>query len=76
MGRRYPRWEDFLTLREECDPGEVFLTRYWHCHLELDVGAPAQRRCGVTTTPVPATAAAAPGAPENIHKSFSNHFFR
>lgn len=64
VGRRYPRWEDFLTLREECDPGEVFLTRYWRCHLELDVGAPAQRRGGVTTTSVPATAAAAPGAPD------------
>jgi D-arabinono-1,4-lactone oxidase len=26
---RYPRWEDFLALREERDPNNIFLTDYW-----------------------------------------------
>jgi D-arabinono-1,4-lactone oxidase len=26
---RYPRWEDFLTLRASRDPGDTFLTSYW-----------------------------------------------
>lgn len=30
---RYPRWDDFLTLRAELDPGEVFLTDYWRDRL-------------------------------------------
>jgi D-arabinono-1,4-lactone oxidase len=26
---QYPRWDDFLALREQRDPGNIFLTRYW-----------------------------------------------
>jgi hypothetical protein len=26
---QYPRWDDFLALRAERDPGDVFLTDYW-----------------------------------------------
>ena len=26
---QYPRWEDFLRLRAERDPNNIFLTRYW-----------------------------------------------
>jgi hypothetical protein len=32
---RYPRWDDFLRLREECDPDRVFLTDYWAQRLGL-----------------------------------------
>ena len=31
----YPRWDDFLALRAEHDPGNVFLTRYWRDRLGL-----------------------------------------
>ena len=26
---QYPRWDDFLALRAERDPNNIFLTRYW-----------------------------------------------
>jgi len=26
---RYPKWDDFLRLRKDCDPDGVFLTDYW-----------------------------------------------
>jgi FAD/FMN-containing dehydrogenase len=29
LAATYPRWEDFLALRERWDPDGVFLTRYW-----------------------------------------------
>ena len=32
---RYPRWDDFLALRGELDPDEVFLTDYWRDRLGL-----------------------------------------
>lgn len=32
---QYPRWEDFLRLREERDPHNVFLNGYWRDHLGL-----------------------------------------
>ncbi len=32
---RYPRWGDFLALRAELDPDEVFLTDYWRDRLGL-----------------------------------------
>ena len=32
---RYPRWDDFLALRAELDPDEVFLTGYWRDRLGL-----------------------------------------
>ncbi len=32
---RYPKWNDFLTLRKQMDPGGVFLTDYWKTQLGL-----------------------------------------
>ncbi len=31
----YPCWQEFLSLRAELDPDEVFLTRYWRDRLGL-----------------------------------------
>lgn len=39
LSRQYPRWHDFLRVRQELDPGGLFLTRYWRAHLGLDVAA-------------------------------------
>lgn len=30
---RYPRWDDFLALRAQRDPKNIFLTDYWRRHL-------------------------------------------
>ncbi len=40
MATRYPRWNDFLRVRQECDPDEVFLSRYWRRHLGLHTALP------------------------------------
>lgn len=32
---QYPRWDDFLALRERLDPDDVFLTAYWRDRLGL-----------------------------------------
>jgi hypothetical protein len=32
---QYPRWDDFLRLREERDPNNIFLTEYWRDRLGL-----------------------------------------
>ncbi len=31
--KQYPRWDDFMKLRAERDPRNIFLTRYWRRHL-------------------------------------------
>jgi D-arabinono-1,4-lactone oxidase len=31
----FPHWEDWLALRAECDPDDVFLTDYWRARLGL-----------------------------------------
>jgi hypothetical protein len=37
----YPRWEDFLALRERRDPNNIFLTSYWRDRFRLwDAPAP------------------------------------
>ncbi len=33
--KQYPRWEDFLSMRNTLDPNKVFLTRYWERHLGI-----------------------------------------
>jgi FAD binding domain/D-arabinono-1,4-lactone oxidase len=39
---RYPRWDDFLRLRQELDPNNIFLTSYWRERFGLwDAPAPA-----------------------------------
>jgi hypothetical protein len=35
LTERYPHWADFLALRAELDPDEVFLTDYWRDRLGL-----------------------------------------
>ncbi|MBO0769380.1 MAG: hypothetical protein J2O48_11915, partial [Solirubrobacterales bacterium] len=30
-----PRWQNWLALRAECDPDNVFLTEYWRARLGL-----------------------------------------
>ncbi len=30
---QFPRWDDFMKLRSECDPKNIFLTSYWRRHL-------------------------------------------
>jgi hypothetical protein len=35
LADRYPRWNDFLRLRDALDPDEVFLTNYWRDRLGL-----------------------------------------
>jgi D-arabinono-1,4-lactone oxidase len=40
----YPRWEDFLALRERRDPNNIFLTSYWRDRFGLwDAPAPVAR---------------------------------
>jgi FAD/FMN-containing dehydrogenase len=36
---RYPRWDDFMQLRERLDPHQIFVTDYWRSHLGI---APAR----------------------------------
>jgi hypothetical protein len=33
--KQYPKWDDFLALRKELDPDDVFLSKYWREHLGL-----------------------------------------
>jgi hypothetical protein len=33
---QYPRWDDFMALREQVDPHQVFLTDYWREHLGVE----------------------------------------
>ncbi|MDQ3742672.1 MAG: hypothetical protein M3389_17230 [Actinomycetota bacterium] len=41
---QYPRWDDFLALREQHDPSNLFLTQYWRDRLGLwDAPPPAPR---------------------------------
>ncbi|MDW5596004.1 D-arabinono-1,4-lactone oxidase [Conexibacter stalactiti] len=41
---QYPRWDDFLRLRAELDPGNLFLTDYWRDRFGLwDVPRPVPR---------------------------------
>jgi hypothetical protein len=42
---QYPRWDDFLRLRAERDPNNIFLTGYWRDRFGLwDEPAPAPQR--------------------------------
>ncbi len=33
--QHYPRWDDFMALREQWDPHQVFVTDYWRHHLAI-----------------------------------------
>jgi D-arabinono-1,4-lactone oxidase len=42
---QYPRWDDFLRLRGERDPNNIFLTDYWREHFGLwDEPSPVAQR--------------------------------
>lgn len=44
---QYPRWDDFLALRERRDPNNLFLTSYWRDRLGLwDAPAPRAQEPG------------------------------
>jgi hypothetical protein len=43
LASRYPRWKDFLALRAELDPDDVFLTEYWRDHLGVRPRGPQTR---------------------------------
>ncbi len=35
LKRLYPRWDDFMQLREQMDPDQIFVTSYWRGHLGI-----------------------------------------
>ena len=35
LQKQYPKWKDFLSLREKSDPNNIFLTNYWKTHLGI-----------------------------------------
>jgi hypothetical protein len=35
LRRQYPKWDDFMTLRTEMDPHDLFATPYWQQHLGI-----------------------------------------
>jgi hypothetical protein len=35
ISREYPQWNSFMTLREQFDPKQVFVTEYWAEHLDI-----------------------------------------
>jgi len=43
---QYPRWDDFMALREKRDPKNIFLTDYWSRHLFGDNKAAMNKSTG------------------------------
>jgi FAD/FMN-containing dehydrogenase len=35
LSARYPRWDEFMTLRQQLDPNQVFVTDYWRERLGI-----------------------------------------
>ena len=35
LRKRYPRWDDFMRVRDRYDPGQIFVTDYWRRHLDI-----------------------------------------
>jgi len=35
LSRQYPRWKEFMDLREELDPNQIFVTDYWRRQLAI-----------------------------------------
>ncbi len=33
---RYPHWDDFMDIRAEMDPNQIFVTDYWRKHLAIE----------------------------------------
>lgn len=44
LRQQYPKWDDFMAVRQEMDPDGVFLSSYWKRHLGLGGGLEAQER--------------------------------
>ncbi|MFT3708517.1 MAG: D-arabinono-1,4-lactone oxidase [Archangium sp.] len=40
LAKQFPRWNDFLAMRNALDPDGLFLTSYWSAHLGLSDAAP------------------------------------
>ena len=36
LSRQYPKWKDFMALREKMDPKQIFVTEYWHDRLGIE----------------------------------------
>ncbi|OJH42504.1 D-arabinono-1,4-lactone oxidase [Cystobacter ferrugineus] len=43
----YPKWQEFMQLREQMDPGQLFVTDYWRWHLDIAEAVPKK---AVTTS--------------------------
>lgn len=39
IAQQYPHWQDFMRLRAESDPRQVFVTEYWANHLQISASA-------------------------------------
>ena len=37
LKQQYPRWDDFMALRAQLDPHQVFVTDYWRRHLGIEM---------------------------------------
>jgi FAD/FMN-containing dehydrogenase len=35
LRQQYPRWDDFMQLRDQMDPHQIFVTDYWRKHLGI-----------------------------------------
>lgn len=49
---QYQQWDQFLTIRAEKDPNNIFLTEYWRSRFGLE-SAPAPKSSVTTSTSVP-----------------------
>jgi D-arabinono-1,4-lactone oxidase/FAD binding domain len=50
LSQQYPRWKDFMGLREEMDPNQIFVTEYWKRHLGITpIGARVIQSVAVKT---------------------------
>jgi D-arabinono-1,4-lactone oxidase len=70
FSQQYKHWNDFLKLRRQCDPYNVFLTEYWREHLGLDDAPPLRARPQPVVKPNPFTTPAWASA-ERIIKVYS-----
>jgi hypothetical protein len=55
LKRLYPKWDDFMRLRAELDPDQVFVSAYWRKHLGIPLncgGAPAPSLKALGTAPL------------------------
>ena len=41
MQKQYPKWDDFLALREQMDPHQVFVNDYWKTYFNIQSAVPS-----------------------------------